>query len=86
MSIIRSIYGIFGLGPNNMFDALATPLDDMFTDKPNFTPYTHVPSDPRVFKPEDTMDPADPQFKKRRGMKSVKMDDPKFFEWLRKRG
>lgn len=85
MSIIRSIYSIFGLGPNNMFDALATPLDDMFTDKPDFTPYNHIPSDPRVFKPEDTMDPSDPKFIKRRGMASVKMDDPKFVEWMRKR-
>jgi YVTN family beta-propeller protein len=86
MSIIRSIYSIFGLGPNNLFDATAIPLDEMFTDKPDFTPYTHVPVDPRVFKPEATLDPNDPGFKKRRGAKSVRMDDPKFFEWLRKRG
>lgn len=86
MSIIRSIYLIFGLGPNNMFDAVATPLYDMFTDKPDFTPYKHVPTDPRVFRPEETLDPSDPQFKKRRAMSSVKMDDPKFFEWLRNRG
>jgi DNA-binding beta-propeller fold protein YncE len=85
MSIIKSIYGIFGLGPNNMFDATASPLDDMFTDTPDFTPYVHVNSDPRVFKPEDTMDPADPQFKKRRGAPYPKMDDPNFMEWLRKR-
>jgi hypothetical protein len=40
-----------------------------------------------VFKPENTMDPADPQFKKRRSeARPVKMDDPEFFEWLRKRG
>ncbi len=87
MSIIRSIYLIFGLGPNNMFDAVSTPLYDMFTDKPDFTPYKHVDVDPRVFKPEDTLDPSDPQFKKRRGLRSsIKMDDPKFIDWLRNRG
>jgi DNA-binding beta-propeller fold protein YncE len=86
MSIIRSIYLLFGLGPNNMFDAVATPLHDMFTDKPNFAPYKHVDVDPRVFKPEDTLDPTDPKFERRRRMKSVKMDDPAFFEWLRRRG
>jgi len=85
MSIIRSIYSIFGLGPNNMFDAVATPLDDMFTDTPDFTPYRHVESDPRVFKPEATLDPNDPGFKKRRGLPSVRMDDPAFMEWLRSR-
>jgi hypothetical protein len=86
MSIIRSIYLLFGLGPNNMFDAVATPLHDMFTDTPDFTPYKHVPVDPRVFKPEATFDPNDPEFKKRRSEQSVKMDDPRFFDWLRNRG
>jgi hypothetical protein len=84
MSIIRSIYGIFGLGPNNLFDAVASPLDDMFTDKPDFTPYTYVPADRRVFRPEETFDPTDPTFKKRRAMASVKMDSKEWFEWLEK--
>ncbi|MBS1700673.1 MAG: bifunctional YncE family protein/alkaline phosphatase family protein [Armatimonadetes bacterium] len=82
MSIIKSIYSIFNLGPNNMFDAVATPLDDMFTDKPDFTPYTHVDSDRRIFKPEATLDPDDPEFKKRRSMPSEKMDSKEWFEWL----
>jgi hypothetical protein len=86
ISIIKSIYLLFGIGPNNMFDGVATPLHDMFTDKPDFTPYTHVPVDPRVFKPEDTFDPQDPDFKRRRSERPTKMDDPKFIEWLRTRG
>ncbi len=86
MSILKTIYLCFGLGPNNMFDALATDLRDMFTTTPDLTPYTHVPSDPRVFKPEATIDPNDPKFEKRKAMApSVKMDDPKFIEWLRTR-
>ncbi|MFI5385732.1 MAG: bifunctional YncE family protein/alkaline phosphatase family protein [Fimbriimonadales bacterium] len=85
MSILRSIYELLGLGPNNMFDALASPLDDMFTAKPDFTPYLHVESDPRVFKPSETLDPNDPEFKKRRSMPGVRMDDPKFIDWLRNR-
>ena len=84
MSIIKSIYGIFGLGPNNMFDAVASPLDDMFTSTPDFTPYTYVPADRRVFKPEETIDPTDPTFKKRRTMASLKMDSKEWFEWLEK--
>ncbi|MFZ4506610.1 MAG: bifunctional YncE family protein/alkaline phosphatase family protein [Fimbriimonas sp.] len=86
MSIIRSIYLLFGIGPNNMFDALATPLHDMFTDTPDFTPYKFVESDPRVFKPADTFDPSDPQFKRRRAEGNApRMDDPDFVEWLRGR-
>jgi hypothetical protein len=87
MSIIKSIYLLFGMGPNNMFDALATDLSDMFTTKPNYAPYKHVPVDPRVFKPEDTFDLNDPKFERRRKEKpSVAMDDPEFVEWLHKRG
>jgi hypothetical protein len=84
MSIHKTIYRIFGLGPNNLFDAVTTDLSDMFTDKPNFAPYKHVASDPRVFKPEDTMDPDDPEFKKRRGERpAMRMDDPKWIEKMR---
>lgn len=50
MSVARSIYGLMGLGPSNLYDALAAPLDDLFTDTPDLAPYTHVPSDPRVYR------------------------------------
>ncbi len=83
MSILRTIYASFGLGPNNLFDATAIPLTDLFGDRFDPTPYTAVPVDPRVFKPEETLDPADPGFKRRRTMRSVRMDDPAWFEWLR---
>ncbi|MFM7321221.1 MAG: alkaline phosphatase family protein, partial [Armatimonadota bacterium] len=87
MSILKTIYRCFGLGPNNLFDAVANDLSDMFTDKPDYTPYTHVPSDPRVFKPEETFDPSDPKFTRRRGeTPTVKMDDPRFIERMRRGG
>ncbi len=84
MSIIKTIYGAFDLGPNNLYDATATDLADMFTDQPNYAPYQYVPVDPRVFKPEDTFDPTDPKFeRRRRESPKVKMDDPEFVESLR---
>jgi hypothetical protein len=84
MSIIKSIYLLLGLPPSNMFDAVATDLHDMFTDTPDFTPYTHLPSDPRVFKEGDTIDITDPKFeRRRRESRPVKMDDPEFMEWMR---
>ena len=86
MSIIKTIYGLFDLGPNNLFDATASDLSDMFTSVPDFTPYKYVPVDARVFKPEDTFDPTDPKFERRRKEGPVvKMDDPDFVEWLRNR-
>ncbi len=87
MSILRTIYETFGLPANNLFDAVATPLGGMFTSVPDFTPYTHSPSDLRVFDPAKTFDPLDPEFKRRRQEKlPVQMDDPNFVDWLRKRG
>jgi hypothetical protein len=81
MSIIKTIYMIFGSGPNNMFDAVATPLNDMFTSTPDYTPYRYVPADPRVFRPEATFDPFDPKFEKRRRETSqVRMDDPDYIK------
>lgn len=86
MSVIKSIYEIFGLGPNNLFDATATSLADMFTDSPDFRPYQCSAPDARVFKPEETFDPTDPKFERRRREAApVKMDDPDFVESLRER-
>lgn len=86
MSIIKTIYGLFDLSANNLFDATATDLAEMFTTQPDYTPYKYIPSDPRVFKPEDTFDPTDPKFERRRKEGPVvKMDDPDFVEWLRNR-
>lgn len=82
MSILKTIYLIFGMGPNNLFDATATDLRDMFTMTPDFAPYGAVDADPRVFVASQAYDPTNPEFKKRRFMKpSVAMDDPR---WIRK--
>jgi hypothetical protein len=87
MSIIKTIYQLFGIGPNNMFDAVATDLSDMFTSRPDFSAYESVLTDPRVFKPENTFDPTDPKFERRRSQRPmIKMDDPKYIEKLRTRG
>ncbi len=87
MSILKTIYLIFGLGPNTMFDALATDLRDMFTMRPDTRGYTHVMTDPRVFVPETAYKPGDPRFKDRRWVEpGVKMDDPEFVEGLRRGG
>lgn len=85
MSIIRSIYLLFGLSPNNMFDAVATPLFDMFTDTPDYRPYTAKPSTLEIFDPQKTVDPNDPRFEKRKRLPKAKMDDPAFLDWMNRR-
>jgi hypothetical protein len=84
MSILKTVYLVFGLGPNNLFDATATDLRDMFTTKPDFTPYKAVDTHPTVFVASKAYDPKDPEMRKRRFMKpTLAMDDPKWIEKMR---
>ncbi len=72
-SIIRTFELILGLPPMNIMDATGTPMTDCFTDQPDFTPFTAVPS--RV--PLDQMNPdpkkiADPLLR-RHALASAKL-------------
>src|SRR5262249_6140084 len=75
VSMHRTMYQIFGLPPLNMFDALANDFADCFTDKPDFTPYSCVPVDKRIFDPEKAKDPKDPDYGAARKQPSIVMDD-----------
>ncbi|HLV79440.1 MAG TPA: bifunctional YncE family protein/alkaline phosphatase family protein, partial [Chthonomonadaceae bacterium] len=75
VSMHRTLYEIFGLPPLNMFDALANDFSDCFTTHPDFTPYTHVAIDARIFDPEKAKDPKDPDYKEARKRPSIPMDD-----------
>jgi len=84
MSVQKTIYEIFGCGPNNLFDALATDLRDMFTTQSDAAPYVHMDSDPKVFVASKAYRVDDPEYRKRRFMKpSMAMDDPRFIEKMR---
>ena len=52
-SVLRTMEQILGLPPMNQFDATATPMFDCFTNTPDFTPFTAVPSNV----PLDQMNP-----------------------------
>jgi len=43
-SLLRTIELILGLPPMSQFDLVANPMNDCFTDKPNFTPYKALPN------------------------------------------
>lgn len=84
MSILKTIYLIFGLGPNNMFDAAATDLRDMFTMDQDTGGYKSVDADPRVFVAKKAFDPNDPNWQSKRYMKpSNRIDDPDWLEKMR---
>ncbi|CRK84994.1 bifunctional YncE family protein/alkaline phosphatase family protein [Neobacillus massiliamazoniensis] len=44
INMVRSIEQILGMQPMNQNDAAAEPMSELFTNKPDFTPYTFVPN------------------------------------------
>jgi YVTN family beta-propeller protein len=51
-SIIKTVNLLTGTPLLNQFDAAASSLADSFSNTPDFTPYTAVPPDPRVYQPD----------------------------------
>jgi YVTN family beta-propeller protein len=48
-AILKTIYNILGVRYVNQYDVTASLLQDFFTNKPDFTPYTLEKNDERVF-------------------------------------
>ena len=49
--IMKTIFLLLGAQPLNQYDAAATDLRELFTPRPDFTPYDRLPVDPRLFDP-----------------------------------
>jgi DNA-binding beta-propeller fold protein YncE len=71
VSILKTFDAIFGIPPLNQFDAAASDLSDMFTSQPDFTPYTALLPDRRIFDPSKTLMPARVELGR-----SARLDDP----------
>jgi YVTN family beta-propeller protein len=54
LNVVRTIEQILGLPPMNQLDMAAEPMTNVFTDTPDFTPFTAVPNNI----PLDTMNPT----------------------------
>jgi len=61
-SIFKTFWKILGVPPLNQYDAGASDLSDLFTEKPDFTPYNAVSSDLRVFDPSKALSPINEKF------------------------
>ena len=78
-SIFKTFWHILGTPYLNQYDATASDLADLFTNEPDFTPYTPIPSDPRVFDPQKALDPFDENFDWKAVIESPKLDDVEDF-------
>ncbi len=76
-SIFKTFWNILGVPYLNEYDATATDLADLFTDKPDFTPYNALPVDKRVFDPQKAMTPLDENFNWKALEESPEIDNVK---------
>jgi len=74
-SIFKTFWQILGIPYLNQYDAAASDLGDMLTDKPDFTPYRAVPVDQRIFDPQLALDPFDEKFDWKAIRESPELDD-----------
>jgi hypothetical protein len=75
-SIFKTFWNTLGLPYLNQYDAGATDLAEMFTDKPDFRPYTALSVDARIFDPQRALDPLDEKFNWEQLKKSPSIDNP----------
>lgn len=75
-SIFKTFWNILGLPYLNQYDAGATDLSDMFSGAPDFTPYTALPPDTRIFDPQKALNPLDEKFDWNYLKESPRLDDP----------
>ena len=76
-SIFKTFWNVIGLPYLNQYDAGANDMADMFTDKPDFTPYDALPVDIRIFDPQKALDPFDEKFDWKQLLQGPGIDDPK---------
>jgi YVTN family beta-propeller protein len=74
-SILKTIYNILDVKYVNQYDVTASLLQDFFTDKPDYTPYTLEQPDARVFDVEKAMKKYNRSIDWRKIMKGPDMDD-----------
>jgi hypothetical protein len=61
----------------NQYDAGAADMADLFTDKPDFTPYNAIAADSKVFDPQKALTPIDEKFNWKALDSNSDMDHPK---------
>lgn len=74
-SILKVIYNLLNINYVNQYDVTASLLQDFFTDKPDYTPYTFVLPDTRVFDAQKAMKKYNRTIDWRKIEQGPKMDD-----------
>jgi hypothetical protein len=75
-SILKTIYNILNVPYVNQFDVTASLLQDFFTSKPDFTPYTLELHDSRIFDAELAMKKYNKTIDWRKIQQGPEIDNP----------
>ena len=78
-SIFKTFWNVFGVPYLNQYDAGATDFGDLFTNQPDFTPYSAMPVDTRVLDPQKLLTPFDAKFDWKSLLESPKLDNVEDF-------
>jgi hypothetical protein len=83
-SIIKTAWNVLGLPCLNQYDGGAADLADMFSNQPDFSPYSALPADARIFDPQKALDPLDEKFNWKALLDSPRLDDPETIrDWMK---
>ena len=74
-SVLKTIYTILNVPYVNQYDATGTLLQDWFTSKPNYQPYSLVFPSKEVFDPQVAMKRYNRKVDWRKVLKGPEMDD-----------
>lgn len=74
-SILKVIYNLLNISYVNQYDVTASLLQDFFTEKPDYTPYTFVLPDTRIFDAQKAMNKYNRTINWRKIEQGPKMDD-----------
>ncbi len=75
-SIFKTFWNVLGLPYLNQYDASANDLAEMFSEKPDFTPYSALAADKRIFDAQKALNPFDEKFDWKQLLKGPDMDNP----------
>lgn len=76
-SIFKTLWNSLGIPYLNQYDAGAADMADLFTDKPDFTPYNAIAVDSLIFDPQKALTPIDEKFNWKALESNSDMDHPK---------
>jgi DNA-binding beta-propeller fold protein YncE len=76
-SIFKTMWNALGVPYLNQYDGGASDMSDLFTDKPDFTPYLALPSDLRIFDSTKALTPINKRFDWKALKSNGDMDHPR---------